>query len=142
MKYGSCLCGKVKFRFDGQILFFNHCHCSMCRKVHGAAFGSFLHVKADSFEWLSGVDDIKTYKVPNQDSRNFCDCCASYVPVIELEENNVIIPAGLLDTDITVKPMAHIFTDSKASWYDIHDDVPKFNEYASSDFLNRKLTNS
>ena len=40
MIHGSCLCGKVRFELAGPPQFINHCHCSMCRKVHGAAFGS------------------------------------------------------------------------------------------------------
>lgn len=136
---GSCLCSKVRFRFAGPILFFNHCHCSMCRKVHGAAFGSFLHVNADSFEWICGVEQIKSYKVHGLDDRNFCGNCGSKVPLIELEDNNVIIPAGTLDTILNVKPMVHIFVDSKASWYEFHDDLPKFGEYASSEFIKELL---
>ena len=54
MIHGSCLCGKVRFELDGAPQFINHCHCSMCRKVHGAAFGSFLHADGRGFRWLSG----------------------------------------------------------------------------------------
>jgi len=104
----------------------------MCRKVHGAAFGSFIHVDADSFEWLCEKDFIKTYKVQSQDDRNFCTKCGFNVPVVEMVGNNVIVPAGILDTIISIKPMVHIFICSKASWYDIHDDLPKFSEDASS----------
>lgn len=141
MVEGSCLCGYIKFHFDGPIQFFNHCHCSQCRKAHGAAFGSFLHINSDSFRWICGSNHVKTYKAQNQDQRNFCGNCGSSVPVLELDHNIVIIPAGILDTTITVKPMAHIFVDSKASWYEIGDDLPKFSEYASDDFIDKILTN-
>lgn len=111
----------------------------MCRKVHGAAFGSFLHANADGFEWISGVDLIQTYQAQQQDDRCFCSHCGSNVPVIEKQDNNVIIPAGTLDTDPGIKPIVHIFTGSKALWYEITDSLPQFEEYASDEWINKAL---
>lgn len=135
MIYGSCLCGKVKYGFRGKVRLFNHCHCSMCRKAHGAAFGSFIHTYADGFEWLCGAEDIKVYRAENQDDRNFCAICGANLPVIEPADNNVIIPAGTLDTAVKIKPMAHIFVGSKAPWYDIRDYLPKFDAYADLQWM-------
>jgi len=36
----SCLCGDVAWGSEGPLDLITHCHCSMCRKAHGAAFGS------------------------------------------------------------------------------------------------------
>jgi hypothetical protein len=33
---------------------------------------------------------------------------------------------GTLDSPITLKPDAHIFTEYSASWYEITDDLPQF----------------
>ncbi len=136
---GSCLCGQVKYQVGGQIHMINHCHCSMCRKVHGAAFGSFLHAEADGFRWVGGVELIKTYQAPQQDDRCFCSNCGSNVPVIEKEDNNVIIPAGTLDTDPGIKPIVHIFTGSKAPWYEITDSLPQFEEFAPEEWIQEVL---
>jgi hypothetical protein len=38
----------------------------------------------------------------------------------------VSIPAGLLDVDPSVRPMRHIFVEAKAPWFDILDDLPRF----------------
>jgi hypothetical protein len=51
---GSCLCGKITYEIRGRPYFINHCHCSICRKAHGAAFGSFLQASLDLFDWTSG----------------------------------------------------------------------------------------
>jgi hypothetical protein len=37
-------------------------------------------------------------------------------------------PAGGLDTDPGIKPLARIFVGSKASWLDLTDAVPRFEE--------------
>ena len=36
---GSCLCGAVSYEITGSFKVIGHCHCSTCRKSHGAAFG-------------------------------------------------------------------------------------------------------
>jgi len=35
---GSCLCGKVRFVYNGDIKEIVMCHCSQCRKAQGGAF--------------------------------------------------------------------------------------------------------
>lgn len=35
---GSCLCGAVSYKITGSLGVTGHCHCSICRKSHGAAF--------------------------------------------------------------------------------------------------------
>ena len=42
---GSCLCGSVRFSVDGFCEKAANCHCSMCRKFHGAAFGTLVGVQ-------------------------------------------------------------------------------------------------
>ena len=38
------------------------------------------------------------------------------------------VPAGALDTDPGIKPLARIFVGSKCGWLDLTDDVPRFEE--------------
>ncbi|WP_445081937.1 GFA family protein [Vibrio alginolyticus] len=42
---GSCLCGGVRFSVSGFSEKVANCHCSMCRKFHGAALGNWLGSK-------------------------------------------------------------------------------------------------
>jgi len=136
---GSCLCGQIKFQVCGVVHMINNCHCSMCRKIHGAAYGSFMHVDADGFQWLCGAELISTYQPPQQDERAFCSNCGSNMPVIEREDNNVVIPAGSLDTDPGLKPSMHIFTDSKAPWHEITDSLPQFKEFPPQEWIEKEL---
>ena len=53
---GSCLCGGIKFEFTGPMSTSSNCHCSMCRKQHGAAFRSRARVEQKDFKWLQGED--------------------------------------------------------------------------------------
>ncbi len=134
MIHGSCLCGLVRFELAGTPQFINHCHCSMCRKVHGAAFGSFLHAAGNGFRWLAGESHVENYQSSPGNVRAFCRVCGSKMPVLEEEGTHVIIPAGSLDDDPIVRPVVHIHTASKAPWFEITDALPQFAEYPPEEF--------
>ena len=57
---GHCECNSVSYEADCDILSFSHCHCSQCRRLHGAAFATFASIETDKFRYLSGEEDIKT----------------------------------------------------------------------------------
>ena len=56
MLTGSCLCGGVRYEVTGELRDMEHCHCSMCRKIHGAAFGTYAEVDCADFRWIEGTD--------------------------------------------------------------------------------------
>jgi len=134
MIHGSCLCGQVRFELADTPQFINHCHCSMCRKVHGAAFGSFLHSNASGFRWLAGQSQVENYHSSPENVRAFCKVCGSNMPVLEEEGTHVIIPAGSLDDDPNVRPVVHIHTASKAPLFEITDALPQFAEFPPEEF--------
>ena len=49
MIVGRRECGRIKYQIDSVITDFSHCHCSQCRRLHGAAFASFGGVEKASF---------------------------------------------------------------------------------------------
>lgn len=106
----------------------------MCRKVHGAAFGSFLHGDGARFRWLAGESKVQRYESSPGTFRAFCRVCGSAVPVLEEEGAHVVVPAGSLDDDPLVRPVVHIHTASKAPWYEIGDALPQFAEYPPDEF--------
>jgi hypothetical protein len=134
MIHGSCLCGAVCFELDGRAQFINFCHCSMCRKAHGSAFGSFLHADGTLFRWLSGQSSIRSYESSPGNFRSFCQICGSRLPVLEDKGTHVIIPAGALDDDPIVRPIVHIHTAAKAPWYAIEDTLPQFPGFPPQEF--------
>ncbi|MGB0848085.1 MAG: GFA family protein [Thiolinea sp.] len=129
---GQCLCGSIQYEvaeIDSRI---GHCHCSMCRKFHGAAFATFASANADDFRWVAGKEVLKTYRAENATLRKFCaNCGSSLIFEAEGDERGLVIFAlGTLDTAIDLRPVAHLFTDHGASWYEITDDLLQFKENA------------
>ncbi len=127
---GSCLCGTVQYRINGPIRSAEYCHCSMCRKAHGAAFSANAEVVAADFQWLRGRDRVAEYASSSQRRKYFCSKCGSHLLIERLDDRaTVVITLGTLDADPGIRPARHVFTDSKASWYSIGDDLPRFHIY-------------
>ena len=128
MLHGSCLCGDVAWEAASPPQFMSHCHCSMCRKMHGTAFGTYVGTAAEGFRWTRGDGGITRFVSSPGGGRRFCSRCGSPLPVGPAE-GNMFLPAGGLDDDPGVRPMVHIFVASKAPWYDLADSLPRFDAF-------------
>jgi hypothetical protein len=126
---GECLCGVVRYAVGGPFNMMIHCHCSMCRKHHGAAFATFVAAPLMGFRWTSGADAIGTYKSSEQGARSFCTWCGSVTPTLAENMDLAICPAGNLRGELGVRPQSHLFVGSKAPWYSITDGLPQHEEY-------------
>jgi len=68
---GSCLCGAVSYEITGSFKFMGNCHCSMCRKSHGAAFATWGIIDPDQFRWTSGKEFVQAMNPLPEDSGAF-----------------------------------------------------------------------
>lgn len=123
---GGCLCGSVRYEIRGAVGKLVHCHCSMCRKAHGAAFGSYVVLRSDDFKVTSGEADIAAYESSPGVQRTFCRRCGSTLQFKSARRpDSVELAAGTLDDDPGVRPAYHIFVGSKAPWFEITDGLPQ-----------------
>ncbi len=128
----SCLCKQVTFdvdKFQGPV---GHCHCKMCQKFHGAAFSTFVEAKTIDLHWLSGEEFLKEYRADNDTVRTFCRCCGSsllFESQYNRREHTIEIALAAFDKLESVHPDAHIYTESKADWFDINDNLPQHRQY-------------
>ena len=122
---GGCLCGAVSFEVSGAFESFFLCHCSRCRKGTGSAHGANLFSTSATIAWLSGEARVKTYRLPGtRHQRSFCAECGSALPRVQPEDGLLVVPAGSLDTEVTIRPDAHICCASRAKWDAGLEDVP------------------
>ena len=128
---GSCLCGSVGYEVSGAFHGAGHCHCSMCRKSHGAAFATWAHVDPDEFRWTSGADFVQAYESSPGVERCFCRKCGSAL-VSTASGKITEVALGTADGDPGVRPSGHIFVRYKAPWYVIADELPQFDEWPPS----------
>ena len=127
MYKGQCLCGAIKYEVDKTKPQMGHCHCSMCRKFHGAAFSTLGEADVKDFRWVEGEGLLKDYVADNGSVRQFCQNCGSSMIFAPSEEPNGLIEfsLGTLDSDLDVLPDAHVYTGSKANWVEICDELPQ-----------------
>ena len=127
---GSCLCGSVRYEIRGPLGPASHCHCSMCRKAHGAAFGTYARVKMSNFVMTAGEHNLASYRSSQSVVRTFCRSCGSALQFItETKPESFALALGTLDDDPGVRPSYHIFVGSKAPWFEITDKLPQHVAY-------------
>lgn len=130
MYTGGCLCGSVRFEIKGPIHNIVCCHCSQCRKAQGSAFATNGMVRTTDFNIISGADSLTGYESSPGQTKYFCKTCGS--PILSKSESkpgHVRVRLGTIDSDIVERPMAHIFATSKASWEEIADDLPQYENH-------------
>lgn len=126
---GSCLCGGIRYEIDGQLRDAGNCHCSMCRRAHGAAFATYAQVRLDEFSWVSGEELVSVYESSPGGYRCFCRVCGSPLGARAKDGKLSWVTLGTVEGDPGVRPNAHIFVGSKAPWYEIADHLPQFDEW-------------
>jgi hypothetical protein len=128
MLEGSCLCGAIAYRIDGDLGPIVCCHCSMCRKAQGSAFATNAPVAAAAFRVTRGEEALRAYRSSPDKTRSFCSICGS--PIFSRRDGSPLVRVrlGTLDSPIAARPAAHIFVASKAGWWEIADDLPQYSE--------------
>lgn len=127
MYEGGCLCGKVRYRYTGELDEISMCHCSQCRKAQGSAFSAVSPVASRDFRILQGSEYLKEYRATPTKGRVFCSACGS--PIYSARDDLPEVKRlrlGTLDTPVPVARRYHAFVASKADWFDIADGLPQY----------------
>ncbi len=123
---GSCLCGDVRFVVEGNASGFFLCHCSRCRKGSGSAHGANVFFESGQLRWLSGEQQVVTFNLPStRHTRSFCEKCGSGLPYVLSGTTLIVVPAGSVDSELGVRPRAHVSCASRASWDHDLEHLPK-----------------
>lgn len=128
MRYlnGSCLCGKVSIRIPDAFDFVGCCHCSECRKWSGSAFNAGGMLDSEHVEIGSGGEVISYFRKSGETDLGFCSNCGSSLFSRKRTRGKHIIRLGILDEVPSQRPQAHIFTASKAPWFEITDQLDQY----------------
>jgi hypothetical protein len=136
MLSGSCLCGKVQYRIEGEPRWMYQCHCGKCRAATGAAFATNVIVDTGIFRITAGQEALSKFESSPAKFRYFCSGCGS--PIYSHGEKTaqiVSVRCGTLKEDPGLRPSYHAFAASRAPWADIHDDLPQFAEFPDPAFI-------
>jgi hypothetical protein len=140
---GQCLCGSVQYKYHGKMGKIVHCHCSKCRKWHGAAFRSRAVVEKASFHWISGKDQLLFFDSSENVSKSFCGKCGSNLVSFYKHNDHILgLPLGAIEGHLDYIEQIHIFTKYKAVWYQITDHHPQYPELPEDKSIIHKLMES
>jgi hypothetical protein len=123
---GSCLCGAVRFQASLPTLFCAHCHCSMCRRNHGAAFVTWFAVPKSQFKIVDGGDRLVRYASSSHGTRTFCGTCGSslFCESTQHPEKIDVVLANM-EGRIDREPQLHVYYSDRAAWATLEDDLPR-----------------
>lgn len=122
MLKGACNCGTVAFEIQADTKDIYMCHCSICRRASGVQGMAVLVVPKADFKWIQGESGIHTWKKPDGDWQCwFCPTCGSHLPGNN-DDQRMYVPVGLVTEGVELLQVSHhIYTGSKAPWYEISD---------------------
>jgi hypothetical protein len=127
---GRCECGTVAYRVADAFHYAANCHCSQCRAATGSAFKPFAGIEREKLEITDGGDSLLV--VGEEDLNNTrCAACGSLLFSVVRDGAYVHVAMGSLVDAPSIRPTKHIFVGSKAPWFEIADDLPQFEEYAT-----------
>lgn len=124
---GGCLCGAVRFTYDGPIGGAAYCHCEDCRKCTGSAFNVSLAFEGVHFKVIAGTPKGYTKQADSghELTRYFCPTCGSPIYTSSPKHpDRVYVKAGSLDDPTFVKPAYQSWTRSSVPWAEIDPKLP------------------
>jgi hypothetical protein len=127
---GKCECGTVGYRVADAFLYAANCHCSRCRAATGSAFKAFAGIEREKFEITNGRDMLLIVGAANSNDTR-CAACGSLLFSVVRNGDYVHVALGSLVDAPSIRPTEHIFVGSKAPWFEITDNLPQFEEYAT-----------
>ncbi len=121
---GSCLCGTIRFEVTPPTKWCAHCHCSLCRRAHGAAFVTWFGVERSQFVMTSGDEKVAWFKSTTPARRGFCTRCGSTI-FFESDRwpGEIHIALAHMEGAIDRAPAAHVFYDTHVTWVELGDDL-------------------
>ncbi|MCZ6497692.1 MAG: GFA family protein [Gammaproteobacteria bacterium] len=123
----GCLCGAVRYETMGESFKVLHCHCQSYRKHNGGSVVTLAGFKAGQVRF-SG-DERKIYESSPGVGRAFCGKCGTPLtwegdgggrgPILELH-------ISTFDNPNALKPSVHSFDAERIPWFDIADNLPRY----------------
>jgi hypothetical protein len=130
MKYsGQCLCGDIRFEYDGPLGPVVLCHCKQCQRGHGSAFSASAPAQAIRMQWLAGSDRIKEYASSPGKYRGFCSGCGSQLySRVDAIPAIVRLRVGAIDQPLGKGAAQHVYVAAQSDWFEITDSLPQFDK--------------
>jgi hypothetical protein len=123
---GACLCGVLRFDATFPSKWVAHCHCSMCRRAHGAAFVTWAGFEDARVRIEDTRATLRWFVSSPGAERGFCGACGSTLFFRSSRwPGELHLVVANFDDPLDRAPQAHVFYDSHVPWFEIADALPK-----------------
>lgn len=128
---GNCSCRAVQYKISGDIKNIVNCHCSICRKLMGSAFATYVVVPENQHVITQGQEYIATYHLPETTAqKHFCKKCGS--PLFNTNPGRYgsvkIVSFGTLEEGNGLSPLVNIYCENKVDWLEKLFDIKNMSE--------------
>ena len=110
---GGCQCGAVRFRIDGELGRASLCHCRMCQKAFGSAFGPLVSAKVAEITWTRGERAL--FQSSETIKRGFCAACGTPL-TYEWSAEVIEMALGAFDDPRAVPPVVQTSLETALPW--------------------------
>ena len=123
---GGCLCGAVRYEFEGEPGIAGWCHCKMCQRSSGAPAQTYVLLPLSGFRYVA--DEPALYRSSENGERRFCATCGGQIEFRDRRDPDAVsLNSGTLDDPALTPPDRHIWTSSEVSWF---GDAPRLRRFA------------
>lgn len=120
---GGCFCGQVRYGI-GSVFDTGYCHCTACRRIHGAPVVAWIAVPEPDFTLLAGTP--RGFRSSAHGSRHFCTECGSHLYYTDDRGVGLMsVYTATLDDPALVPPRIHQWCGDRLPWFDTRDDAPR-----------------
>lgn len=125
IRTGHCLCGRVRYRADGPVLWQKHCHCESCRRATSAPVTTYFDVTDGGWRWTGAAPGV--YASSPDVERFFCPTCGSPMAYrhATAAPGEMHFLACTQDDPADVQPEGHDFWEERLPWLPLSDDLPR-----------------
>ena len=123
---GRCFCGRIRFELMPPVGACVHCHCSMCRRMHGAAYVTWIELPTEQLEIVEGREHVREFDSSAHGRRSFCTSCGSALFCsIDARPGHIDVVMANLEGELDFAPQLHIYWDHRAPWTVVGDELPR-----------------
>ena len=133
---GGCLCGAVRYRYEGEPSAVGLCQCNRCQRQSGSAFligvvfpREAVRIEGTLATFEAAIDGEQSLR------RHFCPKCGSAVS-ITLDRYPEIrsMMGGTLDDKTKVKPTFSVWCSNGQPWLKLPEGIDCFADYPEGTF--------
>jgi hypothetical protein len=132
LAHGQCFCGAVQITVDVPVAWVAHCHCSMCRRYHGAPFVTWFGVRHGHYR----INDeaITWYRSSAEAERGRCKHCGSVLLFRSQRwPDELHITLAAMHEPVGREPQMHVYYGDRVRWAPLAPHEPCYRTVPSED---------